>query len=61
MAKNTKRPPNALKAPERRADSHLHIRVKSADKALWEAQAANAGIPLSVWVVHFLNEASKTG
>ena len=61
MTHGNKSNQNALKAPERRADSHLHIRVKSADKALWEAQAANAGIPLSVWVVHFLNEASKTG
>ena len=48
---------NALKAPERRADSHLHIRVRAADKALWEASAKAQGIPLSVWVNYYLNAA----
>ena len=58
--KNTKRPPNALKAPERRADTHLHIRVKSADKARWEACAASQGVSLSQWVIYFLNEGEKS-
>ena len=51
---------NALKAPESRADSHLHIRVNSANKARWEAQAKAQGVPLSVWVVYHLNEGVKS-
>jgi len=60
MTHGNKSNQNALKAPERRADSHLHIRVKSADKALWEAQAKREGVPLSVWVIYLLNEGAKS-
>jgi len=52
---------NALKAPKERADTHLHIRVKSSDKARWEASARSEGIPLAQWVIYFLNAANKTG
>jgi predicted HicB family RNase H-like nuclease len=52
---------NALKPPERRADSHLHLRVNSSDKTRWEYCARAEGVPLSVWVVHYLNKASFTG
>lgn len=52
---------NAAKPPQERADSHLHLRVRSRDKALWEACARREGVPLTQWVLYFLNEASRTG
>lgn len=40
------------------ADSHLHIRVTSADKARWVKAAQGRG-GLSAWVVENLNSAAQ--
>lgn len=52
---------HARKPPSERSSTHLHLRVRESDKALWESQAKREGIPLSQWVIYYLNEASKTG
>jgi len=53
----TKGNAHASKPADERADSHLHIRVKRADKARW-VKAAD-GRKLSAWVVESLNNAAK--
>lgn len=50
---------HARKDPSKRSDSHLHLRVRESDKALWEECARREGIPLSVWVVGCLNAAAE--
>lgn len=40
------------------ATTHIHMRCKPSDKALWVKTALNNG-GLSAWVTKMLNEASK--
>ena len=40
-------------------DSHLHLRCKSSDKAVWEHATQQENLKLSAWVVKTLNEATQ--
>jgi predicted HicB family RNase H-like nuclease len=51
---------HARKDPTERANDHLHIRVRSKDKARWEKLARSEGIPLSQWIIWHLNEGVKS-
>jgi hypothetical protein len=48
---------NAQKSADRVADAFLHVRVRGAEKSLWEAAAHPE--PLSSWIRRNLNRAAK--
>ena len=50
---------NARKDDADRADAHLHIRVKHADRAGWMERAKAEGLSLSRWVIQKLNRRGK--
>lgn len=52
MNPRTGRPP---KPANERAESFLHIRVNTKDKALWVKQAQREGVTLAQWVITRLN------
>ena len=43
------------KPPGEGAKSHLHIRVRTADKSGWVKQAQQEGVTLAQWVIARLN------
>lgn len=43
------------KPPGEGAESHLHIRVRTADKSGWVKQAQQEGVTLAQWVIARLN------
>ena len=54
------RPSNAAKPPDQKAESFIHARCTSSDKAGWVKAAQSKGMKLTEWIVSVLNEAVKT-
>lgn len=54
MSSEKQRGRPSLPANER-AESFLHIRVKTRDKAGWVKQAQREGVTLAQWVINRLN------
>ena len=53
------RPSNAAKPPDQKAESYIHARCTSSDKAGWVKAAQSKGMKLTEWIVSVLNEAVK--
>lgn len=47
---------NAVKPVEKKASTHLHIRVVPREKAAFERQAISQGKSLAAWVIQTLNK-----
>lgn len=55
----TGKPSNATKPDDQKAESHIHARCKSSDKAMWVKAAQSKGMKLTDWIISVLNEAIK--
>lgn len=51
---------NAAKPDDQKAESYIHARCTSSDKAGWVKAAQSKGMKLTKWIVSVLNEAAKT-
>ena len=50
---------NAAKPDDQKAESHIHARCKSSDKAMWVIASKSKGMKLTEWIVSVLNDAIK--
>ena len=50
---------NAAKPSEDKAESFIHARCKSSDKAVWVKAAQAQNMKLTEWIVQILNNAAK--
>ena len=50
---------NAVKPDDHKAESYIHARCTSSDKANWVRAAKSKGMKLTEWIVSVLNEAIK--
>jgi predicted HicB family RNase H-like nuclease len=53
------KPSNNTKAPEDKAESFIHARCKTSDKAAWVKAAQAKKLKLAEWVNAVLNDAAK--
>ena len=53
------RPSNAAKPHDQKAESFIHARCTSSDKAGWVKAAQSKGMKLTEWIVSVLNDAIK--
>jgi len=50
---------NAVKPDDQKAESYIHARCTSSDKARWVKAAQSKKMKLTEWIVSVLNEATK--
>lgn len=55
----TGKPSNATKPDDQKAESHIHARCKTSDKAMWVIAAKSKGMKLTDWIISSLNDALK--
>ena len=50
---------NAAKPDDQKAESYIHARCTSSDKAMWVIASKSKGMKLTEWIVSVLNAAVK--